>query len=71
MDPDQEGKLLLIQHELMLSRFHFLLEMACRHPKLAPHVQLEQWKQGPELWNSVDVPVARLENGKLVELARS
>jgi len=71
MDPDQENKLLFIQHELMVSRFHFLLEMACRHPKLAPHVSLEQWKQGPELWNSVDVPAVRMDNGELVELART
>src|SRR3954447_18960964 len=56
-DPDQQGKLLFIQHELMISRFHALLELACR--KFAGKVELEQWKQGAELWNRVELPAAR------------
>src|SRR5438552_1538552 len=39
-DVDVQGKLLFIQHELGVSRFHALLELASR--KMAPHVQLEQ-----------------------------
>ena len=53
-DPDQQGKLLYIQHELMISRFHALLELTCR--KFAGKVALEQWKQGPDLWHHVEVP---------------
>lgn len=53
-DPDQQGKLLYIQHEIMISRFHALLELGSR--KTNGTVQLEQWKQGPELWNRVEVP---------------
>ena len=53
-DPDQQGKLVYIQHELMISRFHALLELACR--KFAGKVELEQWKQGPLLWTRVEAP---------------
>ena len=56
-DPDQQGKLLYIQHELMISRFHALLELTCR--KFAGRVALEQWKQGPDLWHHVEVPQVR------------
>jgi hypothetical protein len=48
-----QGKVLYIQHELMVSRFHALLELACR--KFPGKVELEQWKQGPELWNRIEV----------------
>jgi hypothetical protein len=60
-DPDQQGKLLFIQHELMISRFHALLELACR--KYAGKIFLEQWKQGPELYNRVEVPEVRKLEG--------
>jgi hypothetical protein len=60
-DPNQQGKLLYIQHELMVSRFHGLLELACQ--KFAGKVFLEQWKQGPELWNRVQVPAVRSDDG--------
>jgi len=29
---------------------------------------LEQWKQGAELWQHVEVPAVRMEDGRLVEL---
>jgi hypothetical protein len=54
VDPDMHGKLLYIQHELMVSRFHAMLELGCR--KFAGKLELEQWRQGPELWQRVDVP---------------
>jgi len=56
-DPDQQGKLMYIQHELMVSRFHALLELACR--KFAGKVELEQWKQGSEIYGRVEVPMAK------------
>ena len=70
-DPDVQGKLLFIQHELMVSRFHWLLELGCR--KLAGKVILEQWKQGPELWNRVEVPKARFSTAtrEVVELDKT
>ena len=58
-DPDQQGKLQFIQHELMISRFHALLELGCRVPQVAGKIILEQWKQGAELWNRVEVPEVR------------
>lgn len=64
-DPDQQGKLLYIQHELMVSRFHALLELACK--KSAGKVHLEQWKQGAELWNRVEVPAGKQETGRLLQ----
>ena len=62
-DQDRQGKVLYIQHELMISRFHALLELACHGPKLSGKVFLEQWKQGPELWNRVEVPKAVKQMG--------
>jgi Replication-relaxation len=56
-DDDVQGKVLFIKHELMVSRFHAVLELACR--KLAGRVFLEQWKQGPELYSRVEVPTVR------------
>lgn len=47
----EPSKLLFLQHELMVSRFHFMLEMACRKEPTDSH--LASWRQGSELWNSV------------------
>lgn len=49
----EPGKLLFLQHELMVSRFHFMLDMACRED--AESFRLASWKQGPELWANVVV----------------
>jgi len=56
-DPDQQGKLMYIQHELMVSRFHALLELACR--KFAGKVELENWKQGTELWGRIEAKAVK------------
>jgi hypothetical protein len=64
---DAQGKVLYIQHELMVSRFHAMLELACRHSRFSGKVFLEQWKQGPELWNRVEVPTFREEPGFVEE----
>lgn len=55
-DLDQQGKLLYIRHELMVSRFHVILELGCRLQQIAGKIILEQWKQGTELWNWVQLP---------------
>lgn len=56
-NPDSQGRVLFIQHELMVTRFHALLELAIK--KMGGKVILETWKQGPELWNRVEVPKIR------------
>jgi hypothetical protein len=68
-DVEAQGRVLYIIHELMVSRFHALLELSCRHPKLTGKVFLEQWKQGPELWHQVEAPEVRKEQGLVLELS--
>lgn len=51
------GRLLFLQHELMISRFHFMLEKTCDQRQ--KEISLLNWRQGAELWNSVE-----LEGGK-------
>lgn len=51
---DVPGRLMHLHHELMISRFHFMLELACR--KSGGAVELYQFRQGAELWRSVEVP---------------
>jgi hypothetical protein len=68
-DPDQQGKLMFIQHELMISRFHGVLELACK--KFAGKVVLEVWKQGAELWQQVEVPAVRVEDGRVLDLGKT
>lgn len=53
-DPQMISKLPYLTHELMIARFHYMLEAACK--KFPERVQLEQWRQGPELWHRVEVP---------------
>lgn len=51
----QHMKLGFLQHSLMISRMHFMLEMASRAS--GDEVQLAAWRQGAELrGNKVDVP---------------
>ena len=42
-----------LQHEVMISRFHAMLELACR--KSAGEVELADFRQGSQLWNRVEV----------------
>ncbi len=48
------GQLLFAAHELMITRFHTALELACRHS--AGKVELVSFKQGSALYNRVKVP---------------
>lgn len=48
-----QGRLMHLHHELMISRFRFMLEMACRKSK--GKVELLGFYQGSNLWNTVDV----------------
>lgn len=61
-DPQMISKLPYLTHELMISRFHFMLEAACK--KFPERVQLEEWRQGPELWNRVEVPKLKITYSK-------
>jgi len=59
-DGERQGSLLYLKHEAMISRFHTLLELACRTTK--GKVELIDWRQGPELWHSVIVPKVAFDN---------
>ncbi|MDQ3819438.1 MAG: replication-relaxation family protein [Acidobacteriota bacterium] len=50
---DMQGRLMHLHHEVMISRFHAMLELACRQSK--GKVQLADWRQGSQLWNRVEV----------------
>src|SRR5689334_7009131 len=51
---EMQGKLLFLKHEVMISRFHAMLEIACM--RSAGNVELTDFQQGPGLWNKVEVP---------------
>jgi len=50
---DLQGRLMHLQHEVMISRFHTMLELACQQSK--GKVELKDFRQGPQLWNRVEV----------------
>jgi len=52
----QHMQLGFLKHALMISRFHFMLELACKSS--AGEIQLEQWRQGSELaGHKVELPM--------------
>lgn len=64
---DRQGQLMHLQHEVMISRFHGMLELACRRSK--GEVELSAWRQGSVLWNRIEVPkVLYDESGNWREL---
>ena len=69
-DPKQteemQGKLLFLKHEVMISRFHGMLELACAASNGS--IQLTQFEQGPRLWTKVEVPKFAFRNGAWIEL---
>lgn len=50
---DALGRLLFLKHEMVISRFHAMLELACRESDET--VELAEWRQGSELWSTVSV----------------
>lgn len=48
-----QGRLLHMHHELMISRFHYMLEKACE--KSGDKVKLLGFYQGSQLWNEIEV----------------
>lgn len=59
---EMQGKLLFLKHEAMISRFHGMLELACRSSN--GQVELADFQQGPSLWNKVEVPKMVVRNGE-------
>lgn len=61
------GRLMHLHHELMISRFHYMLERACN--KSGDKVKMLGFYQGSELWNTVEVRRALYDhNGALYEV---
>lgn len=61
-----QGRLMHLHHELMISRFHYMLERACN--KSGDKVKLLGFYQGSQLWNNIDVSkVYRDQEGRLQE----
>lgn len=61
-----QGRLLHMHHELMISRFHYMLEKSTL--KCAGKVKVPGFYQGSQLWNDIDVPkVAFNSVGTLTE----
>jgi hypothetical protein len=58
----EHGRMLFLQHELMISRFHALLELACR--KSSGQVQLANFIQGAALNSYVEVPELTFQPGQ-------
>lgn len=56
-----EGQRYFLRHELMISRFHSALELACKAS--GGGVLLQDWQQGPALWNRVEAPRIQRESG--------
>jgi len=61
-----QGRLMHLHHELMISRFHFMLEKA--RAKSGGKVELLGFYQGSSLWNKIEVAkVLYGQSGKLIE----
>jgi hypothetical protein len=61
-----QGRLLFLKHEVMISRFHGMLELACAASNGA--IELTNFEQGPRLWSKVEVPKLAFRNGTWTEL---
>jgi hypothetical protein len=63
---ETQGRLLFLKHEIMISRFHAMLELACGQSE--GRVKLSEFQQGPALWNKVEVPKLACRVGEWREL---
>lgn len=57
-----EGQRLFLKHELMISRFHGMLELAARASE--ERVKLLSWHQGPVLYRSIEAPKMIYRDGE-------
>jgi hypothetical protein len=63
----KQGRLMHLHHELMISRFHFMLEKACE--KSEGKVRLLGFYQGSIIWNKVEVAKVSFDGeGNMKEL---
>ena len=61
-----QGRLMHLHHELMVSRFHYMIEKACN--KSGNRVKMLGFYQGSQLWNDVEVyKVTANHKGPLTE----
>lgn len=60
------GRHLFLNHEIMISRFHAMLELACNKSK--GRAELTNFQQGPSLWQKVEVPRFSYRNGQWREM---
>jgi protein involved in plasmid replication-relaxation len=60
-----EGQRYFLRHELMISRFHGALELACSAS--AGRVELSDWRQGATLWNRVEASRIARKAGRWTE----
>jgi hypothetical protein len=60
-----EGQRYFLRHELMISRFHGALELACKASN--GRVELADWRQGVALWNRVEANRIAREAGQWTE----
>jgi len=58
---EMQGRLLFLKHEAMISRFHGMLDLACSRSE--GQVQLADFRQGPILWQKVEVPKLTYRDG--------
>lgn len=66
----KQGRLMHLHHELMISRFHFMLERACE--KSNGKIRLLGFYQGSALWNTIEVPKISYDHeGNMKELEES
>lgn len=63
---EMQGKLLFLKHEVMISRFHGMLELACAASDGS--IQLTNFEQGPRLWAKVEVPKLAFRNSTWIEM---
>ena len=63
---EMQGRLLFLKHEVMISRFHGMLELACGASNGS--ILLTTFEQGPRLWSKVEVPKLTFRNGAWLEL---
>jgi hypothetical protein len=65
LEETSEAQRYFIKHELMISRFHGMLELACQNS--GGQIKLANWLQGPRLFRSVEVPKLQYIQGSLKE----
>jgi hypothetical protein len=69
LSEEMQGRLLFLKHEVMISRFHAMLELACANSNGT--VELTEFQQGPALYSKVEVPRIVFRDGVWVELVET